>query len=215
MPANVHTASKKPLVGLTGGIASGKSTVASFLRGLGVAVVDADQISREVVAKGSDGLAEIVQLFGQDFLTEQGELNREKMAAHVFADSSAREKLNRIVHPRVATRSAEQIATMAQTNTPYVVYDVPLLVEAGLHKAMDAVVVVAAPQATQVQRVQQRDGLTETAATARINAQFPLEKKIEVADYVIDNNGTIEDLKKRTEEVHLALLHRFSINALP
>lgn len=202
---------RKPLVGLTGGIASGKSSVARVLRTLHVAVVDADQLAREVVAKGSPGLAEIVDAFGRDLLTDAGELDRPALGALVFADAEARQRLNAITHPRVATLSMERLAEAGRTETPYVVYEVPLLVETGMHAGMDANVVVALPAALQVERVMARDALTADAAQARIDSQYPLEKKVAIADYVVDNSGSLEALEQATGELHQQLLQRFRL----
>lgn len=196
----------KALVGLTGGIASGKSTAARAFADLGVAVVNADELARAAVAKGSPGLADIVAQFGPDFLTEDGHLDREKMGAHVFGDATARQQLNQITHPRVAALAAERFSELSQSPTPYVLYDVPLLIETGLHKAVAAVVVVAASVEKQIERMLQRDGLTQAAAEARIAAQFPLEKKVRVADFVIHNDGTEQALLDQVADIHRQLL---------
>lgn len=200
----------KALIGLTGGIASGKSTVADVFRSLHVGVVDADAVAREVVAPGSEGLTKIVEAFGSDYLTADGTLDRPKLGELVFADAEARKTLNGITHPLVAQRSGERIEALKATGTPYVVYDVPLLVETGLHALVDAVVVVASTEENQIQRVASRDGLSRAAAKARIASQFPLSKKVEVADYVIDNDGTLDDLRTQTEDVHRRLVERFA-----
>lgn len=202
---------RKPIVGLTGGIASGKSAVARVLRELGVLVVDADQLAREVVAPGSDGLAEIVSSFGREMLTPDGQLDRERLGQLVFSDPEARQTLNRITHPRVAELSMQRLAAAQDSDTSYVVYEVPLLVETGMHTGLDATVVVAAAPEVQAQRVVARDGLTAEQAQARIDAQFPLEKKIAVADYVIDNDGSVAQLEARTRALHEQLLARFKL----
>jgi len=203
---------RKPVVGLTGGIASGKSTVAQVLREQGVVVVDADQLAREVVAPGSPGLAEIVAHFGRGVLTPSGELDREALGQIVFSDAEARRQLNGITHPRVAELSMQRLAAAQDTETPYVVYEVPLLVETGLHAGMDANVVVAAAPELQVKRMVERDGLSPDQAQARIDAQFPLDKKISIADYVIDNGGSLARLKQQTRKVHGQLLARFELS---
>ena len=201
----------KPVIGLTGGIASGKSTVANLLRELGVAVVDADQLAREVVAAGTDGLAEIVHEFGEGVLTAAGELDREKMGKLVFGDAAARARLNAITHPRIATLSIARLAEKMATATPYVVYEVPLLVESGLHKSMAATVVVAAEPDTQLTRITERDGLDRKQAQARIDAQFPLDKKVAIADYVIQNDRGLDELATETHAVHDRILERFEL----
>ncbi|MDD9941517.1 MAG: dephospho-CoA kinase [Myxococcales bacterium] len=200
---------QKPVIGLTGGIASGKSAVAKVLRALGVAVVDADQLAREVVAKGTEGLAELIREFGEDVVTETGELDRERMAGRVFGNAEARARLNAITHPRIAALSMARLAEMQTTDTPYVVYEVPLLVESGLHKSMAATIVVAADPDTQLARMAKRDGLDRAQAQTRIDAQLPLEEKVAIADYVIENNGGLEELEALTRDVHRQILERF------
>jgi dephospho-CoA kinase len=199
----------KALVGLTGGIASGKSTVARMLAELGVAVVDADALAREVVQRGSAGLADVVATFGAGVLTPDGDLDREKLGAIVFGDATARAKLNAITHPRIAQLSAERILKHMQGDTPYVVYEAALLVETGAYKGMQAVVVVAADAKTQALRGSARDGVSEASVQARIASQLPLADKLAVADYVIYNDGDLEALRARTLEVHAALVTRF------
>jgi dephospho-CoA kinase len=201
----------KALIGLTGGIASGKSTVARQLARLGVVVVDADALAREVVAKGTPGLEEIVRLFGPPVLTEAGELNRERMGALVFNDPQARQRLNQITHPRIGQLSAERIAQAQGSSSPYIVYEAALLVETGAHKGMSALIVVAAPAEVQLDRIQRRDHLSKEAAEARLAAQFPLDKKLKVADYVIHNAGDLASLEEQTARVHAQLLERFGL----
>ena len=201
----------KPTIGLTGGIASGKSTVARVLSDLGVGVVDADQIAREVVALGSDGLREVVAAFGPQVLAVDGSLDREKLAARVFGDEPARLQLQAITHQRIARLSAERIAALHASAAPYVVYDAPLLVEVGAHRGLDALIVVAADEANQVARALARGGMAEAETRRRIAAQFPLARKIEVADYVIHNDGSLPDLERRTREVHAQIAQRFAL----
>jgi dephospho-CoA kinase len=197
------------IVGLTGGIASGKSTVARIFRELGVEVVDADVVAREVVAKGSEGLAEVVAALGEEVLAPDGTLDRKKTAAIVFADPDRRKKLEAITHPRIAKRSMEALAALAARGDPYAVYEASLLVENGTHRMMGALVVVAASEATQIRRAMERDGASEAEARARIAAQLPLAEKIAAADHVIWNDGDLGELRARTEEVHRALSTRF------
>ena len=202
---------RKPTIGLTGGIASGKSSAARALSALGVVVVDADQVAREVVDKGSDGLREVVAAFGAEVLTPDGSLDRERLAARVFGDEQARKRLQAITHPRIAQRSAERIAAAQASATPYVVYDAPLLVEVGAHRGLDALIVVAAAEALQVARARARDGMDEAQARQRIAAQLPLARKIEVADYVLQNDGTLQALEQQVREVHQKILARFQL----
>lgn len=202
-------ATMKPIVGLTGGIASGKSEVASVWRREGVPVVDADRIAREVVAPGSEGLREIVAEFGASVLAPDGSLDREALGRIAFADASARKRLEALSHPRIGKLSLERLAQAASAAVPYVVYEAPLLVETGAHRGLAALVVVAAPADVQVARVVVRDRLDEVAARARIAAQVPLVDKIAVADWVIENEGTLEALRERALATHRAILARF------
>ena len=201
----------KPIIGLTGGIASGKSTVARILSELGVAVIDADLLAREVVAKGSDGLREVVQEFGSDLLDAHGELDRPKLGQRVFGDADARKKLNAIIHPRIGRLSAERIQLAQQTASPYVVYEAALLVETGAHRGMNALIVVAAGSERQLERSMARDGLDEAAARARLDAQLPLSAKLDAADYVITNDADLAALRAETLRTHHEIIERFRI----
>ena len=186
-------------VGLTGGVASGKSTVSAILRDLGAVVVDADRLAREVVAPGTEGLAEIVDAFGPGVLTASGELDRPAMGAVVFADETARRRLEAIIHPRVRRRGAELEA--AAGPDAVVVHDIPLLAETGQGDAFDAVVVVDVPVQTQIERMVAERGMSRTDAEARVAAQASREDRRAVATYVIDNTGTLDDLRRRVAEV--------------
>lgn len=177
------------LFGLTGGIASGKSTVAAMLREAGVDVVDADQLARDAVAKGSEGLAAVVEVFGDEVLTDDGELDRPKLGAIVFGDDDKRRTLNSIVHPQVALLAAQRAEALREAGRPWMVYEVPLLFENGLEGGMDATVLVAVPEAVQKARLMSRDGLDGAAAQARIDSQMPLEEKRGRATHLIDNSG--------------------------
>lgn len=183
--------SRRPLriIGLTGGIASGKSTVSRCLRDLGAKVVDADVLAREAVAPGSAGLAAVVREFGPEMLTADGSLDRRRLGAVVFADEAARQRLNAIVHPYVRRRIGEEIEAAAAAGLPAIVLDVPLLYEGGLHELCDEVWVVLAEEAQQLERLMARDRLDEAAARARMAAQLPLAEKARRADVVLDNRG--------------------------
>ena len=183
-------------VGLTGGIGSGKSTVAQMFADLGAWVVDADAIAREVVARGTEGLAELVEQFGAQILTDNGDLDRAAVAAVVFSDPSARERLNAIVHPLIARRTTELIAAIPQDAV--LVHDVPLLVELGMQATYDLVVVVDAPDDVRVQRLVQR-GLDEDDARARIAAQASRDERLAVADVIIENTGDLDDLRTQVK----------------
>ncbi|WP_295658070.1 dephospho-CoA kinase [uncultured Nocardioides sp.] len=190
-------------VGLTGGVASGKSTVSAILRELGAVVVDADLLAREVVAPGTDGLAEVVSVFGPGVLGADGALDRPRLGAIVFADEARRRDLERIVHPRVRARGAELEA--AAGPEAVVVHDIPLLVETGQAAAFDAVVVVDVPVELQVERMEGVRGLTADDARARVAAQASREERLAAATHVIDNTGSPEALRARVIEVFEAL----------
>ncbi|MGY1824586.1 dephospho-CoA kinase [Geodermatophilus sp. SYSU D00079] len=183
-------------MGLTGGIGSGKSTVAGLLAARGARVVDADRIAREVVEPGTPGLAAVVDAFGPEVLTAEGALDRPALAAVVFADPAARARLDGIVHPLVRARAAELVA--AAPPDAVVVQDVPLLVETGQAGAYDLVLVVEADLGTRVERLVQR-GLSAEDARARIAAQATDEQRRAVADVVLDNSGTREELEAQVE----------------
>jgi dephospho-CoA kinase len=201
----------KAVIGLTGGIASGKSSVGRALSARGVQVVDADQLARDVVVAGSEGLAEIVRAFGDTMLRADGSLDRERLGARVFHDPEARKHLNAITHPRIARLSGERIATAMQTASPYVVYEAALLVETGAHRGLSALLVVAAAPEVQLARMMARDGLDETAAQARLAAQAPLEAKLAAANYVIHNDTDLSELERQIERVHAELCQRFAV----
>jgi dephospho-CoA kinase len=188
-------------VGLTGGIASGKSAVAAELRRRGAAVIDADQLARQVVEPGQPALAEIAARFGAEVLTDRGELDRKRLGAIVFADLEARRALERITHPRIAAAGQEEIRRRAAAGARVVFYEAPLIVENGLHRGLDALIVVAVDRAVQKQRLMARDGATAEAAEARIAAQLPLEQKLAVATWVIDNSGGPEALPAEVARV--------------
>lgn len=188
-------------VGLTGGIASGKSTVSAYLRHLGAYVVDADEIAKEVTARGTDGLRAVVEAFGADLMTGDGELDRKALARRVFASESQRERLNAIVHPRVARRLEEEEALARSHGEPAVVLDVPLLFEAGMDRMVDEVWLVAVPPEIQVSRMRSRNGYDEAEAWARVMSQLPLEEKLERADVVIWNDGPWGETERRVRDL--------------
>ncbi len=193
-------------VALTGGVASGKSTVSAMLAELGAVVIDADLLAREVVAPGTDGLAEVVAAFGPEVLTDTGELDRPALGAIVFADEERRRSLEAIIHPRVRARAAELEA--AASPGALVVHDIPLLVETGRAGEFDAVIVVDVPVATQVERMVDLRGMTEAEARARIAAQASREERAAAATYLIDNTGSLEALRARVEEIATELASR-------
>jgi len=186
-------------VGLTGGVASGKSTVSAMLAEAGAVVVDADALAREVVAPGTDGLAEVVAAFGPEVLTAAGEMDRAAVGALVFADQQARRRLEAVIHPRVRERGA-QLEAQAGADA-LVVHDIPLLVETGQASSFAAVLVVDVPVETQVRRMVELRGMTEADARARVAAQATREERLAAATHVIDNTGTLDDLRERVAEV--------------
>ncbi len=190
-------------VGLTGGVASGKSTVSAMLAELGAVVIDADLLAREVVAAGTDGLAEIVAAFGPTVLTTDGELDRPAMGAIVFAEEDQRRRLESIIHPRVRARGAELEA--AAPVGAVVVHDIPLLTETGQAGAFDAVVVVDVPIEAQVERMMELRGLSRQEAESRVGAQASREDRLAIATHVIDNTGTLAELRARVDAVYADL----------
>lgn len=186
--------------GLTGGIGSGKSTVAALWRAQGLAVVEADQLAREAVVPGSRGLAAISDHFGRDVLTARGELDRKKLAALVFRDAAQREHLNRIVHPRVHELAAERFADLARQGHALIAYEIPLLFELGRQDELRPVVLVAAPESCVLARVSARDQLDADSIRARMAAQMPLAQKRELADIVVENAGDLATLSERSAD---------------
>lgn len=190
-------------VGLTGGIGSGKSEVARLLAAHGAVVVDSDALAREVVAPGTPGLAAVVAAFGPGVLSPDGSLDRPQLAALVFADPEARERLNAIVHPLVGAAAAERTAAAAEDAV--VVHDVPLLVEAGLAGGFDIVVVVDAPDDVRLARLTRHRGMSDQDARARMAAQATREERLARADHVVRNDGTLNDLEERVDALWAVL----------
>ncbi|WP_336856372.1 dephospho-CoA kinase [Sinomonas albida] len=186
-------------VGLTGGIASGKSEVSRRLVELGAVLVDADVIAREVVEPGTEGLEEVAEAFGREVLADDGALDRAALGAIVFADPRRRELLNSIIHPRVRARAAE-IAAGAPAGS-VVVQDIPLLVETGQAGNFDVVVVVDAPDEVRIRRLEERNGLSEEHARARMAAQASREERLAAADHVVENAGTLEELRAAVDRL--------------
>lgn len=195
------------LVGLTGGIGSGKSTVANMLEELGAVVFDADALARQAVEPGTPGHDLVVERFGPNVLLPGGDLDREALASIVFADPAARRDLEAIVHPEVRRLFAEGCERYDGTDT-VVVFSAPLLVETGMHTAFDVLVVVSASAKTQVERLMRERAMSEAAIRARIDAQLPLEAKAEVADVIVDNEGSRDDLRPQVERLWADLRQR-------
>ncbi len=193
-------------VGLTGGIASGKSHVSARLALHGAVVIDADLLAREVVAVGTSGLAAVVAAFGADVLASGGSLDRTAMAQCVFGDPTARQRLEEIVHPRVRVRAAEIEA--AAPDDAVVVHDIPLLAETGQAERFDVVVVVDCPTDVQVERLIQRRKMRREEAQARIAAQASREERLAIADAVVSNAGSLEELAEAVDELWRGLARR-------
>lgn len=179
--------------------------MARILRELGAPVVDADQLARDVVEPGSPALAEITARFGDDVIGEDGRLDRQKLGEIVFNDDEARAALNAIIHPRIAEASMSAIAAHAAAGAEAVVYEAALLVENNAYGWMHALIVVSLPPDEQRRRLMARDDITAEEAEARLRSQLPLADKVAVADYVIDNSGTLDQTRRRTEEVWAAV----------
>jgi dephospho-CoA kinase len=195
------------ILGITGNIGAGKSSVAREFQRLGAALVDADQLAREVVEPGSPVLAELVEQFGREILNSAGRLDREALGRLVFSDDSARQQLNRITHPAIAERSTGRLNQLRrQADIPLVVYEAALLYEAGAEARVDRVLVVKIDPQVQLQRLMARDGCDEQSARQKIAAQMPQNDKLARADYVIDNSLSLEETRRQVEKLWPQLL---------
>ena len=188
------------LIGLTGGIASGKSTAAAILRRLGAAVVDADELSRQVVRPGNEAWQEIVDAFGPVLLEDQT-LDRKKLRKMVFDNPAARQRLESIIHPKVRALAEKSIHELEAAGHVIIVYEVPLLYEGQLQLWLRPVILVACDVATQKQRLRDRDHLTDEDAQQHLDAQMSLAEKRRLADYVVENNGTVDELEQQLKAV--------------
>lgn len=193
------------IVGLTGGIAAGKSTVSKMFKDLGAYLIDFDELAREVVKPGKRAWQKIVEYFGNDILNEDLTLNRQKLGELVFHDPKKLRKLNEIVHPEVF-REDQKITDEILSKNPraLIIKDIPLLTEAGAQKLVEKIIVVYASSQTQLERMIER-GFNEEEARARIDAQAPLEEKLKYADFIIYNDGPLEDTRKQVAEIYLKL----------
>jgi dephospho-CoA kinase len=200
------------IFGLTGGIASGKSTVAARLRRRGVPVIDADELARQVVAPGTEGLRAVVDAFGDGVLGPDGRLDRKAVARIVFADEAARRTLERITHPRITVLGVQRGSELAAAGEPLACYEAALIVENGVADAFRPLVVVACPEEVQLARVRARDGASADDALARIRAQKPLAEKIAVADFVVDTSGPLEEGARRADEALAAVCARVGVD---
>ena len=178
------------VIGLTGGIATGKSTVSAMLRQLGAAVIDADQIAREVVEPGAAAFRDIAGRF-PEVIGPDGRLDRAQLADRIFASAEDRAALNAIVHPRIHRVFTEKLAALERKGVELAIYDAALLIENGLHQGLDGVILVSAPRETQIARLQERNRFTRQQAEARLASQMPLEQKARLANWTIDNSGDL------------------------
>ncbi len=189
------------IIGLTGGIASGKSTVAKMLVEKGAYLLDADQIAKDVVQPDLPAWREIVDWLGESILLPDRSIDRAMLARLVFSDGQMREKLNKIIHPRVAERLAAQTEEISSSNPhAVIVYDIPLLIEAGMQNMVELVILVYVPKDVQLERLQERDNLSRIDAEGRLKAQMPLEDKKDQAMVIIDNTGTISETAAQVEQ---------------
>lgn len=187
------------ILGLTGGIATGKSTVSRYFSDKGYAVVDADVVARRVVEPGTEGLANIVAHFGTEIIQKDGTLNREKLGAMIFSDAEKRETLNNLLSAQIRRTIMADTETLVNANQPLIVLDIPLLYEAGYETHCDAVMVVYTTEAVQLERLMARNNLTEEEALNRIASQEPIDTKKDRADIVIDNNGPLNHTYEQVE----------------
>lgn len=185
------------VVGLTGGIASGKSTVSAIFREMNIPVIDADQIAKEVVQNGRVAYSKIVEAFGKEILQEDLEINRAALGQIIFHNEQERQKLNSIVHPEVRSEMLKQKEQLIAEQYQLVVLDIPLLFESKLTYLVDQVIVVHVNELVQLERLQKRNNLSKEAALARIKSQLPLTEKAKMADFIIDNNGSIDETKEQ------------------
>ncbi|MCC9089153.1 MULTISPECIES: dephospho-CoA kinase [Bacillus] len=189
------------VIGLTGGIASGKSTVSQMIKELGIRVVDADVIAKEAVSKGTPALHQIVQTFGEDVLLPNGELNRQQLGAIIFSDEEKRKQLNAIVHPEVRKEMLKQRDEGINQQETFVVLDIPLLFESQLESLVDRIIVVYTTPELQLSRLMNRNALSEEEALNRIHSQQPLEEKCQKADRVIENTKDLAFMRKQLQNI--------------
>ena len=194
------------IVGLTGGVASGKTAVSRILKEEGAYIINADQIARELVRPHTPAWSELIRAFGQEILQEDGSIQRKKLADKVFADPKQRKLLNQILHPRIKEemdRRAKEIG--GKDPEAIVVIDAPLIIELGDHREMDKLIVVTSTQPQQIGRLKDRDGTNPEEALRIVSSQMPLTEKLKFADYIIRNEGSLEETKNRAREVYQEL----------
>jgi dephospho-CoA kinase len=197
------------VAGLTGGIATGKSTVAAIFEEAGARIIDADMMAREAARKGSSAYRQIVTHFGSAILLADGEIDRKRLAGVIFADPAEQRALERIIHPQVKVKINRRLKQIrVETPGAVVIIDVPLLFEAGMDRGLDAVIVVYVPEKVQIQRLMDRDGLTKSEALARIRAQMPIDTKKSLATFVIDNSEDLDNTRGQTLAVYRQLVRQ-------
>jgi len=189
---------KKKIIGLTGSFGSGKSTVAAILKAHGAQILDADKLAHACIAPGSPDYKKIINVFGRGILRRNGTINRRRLSKAVFNDMILLEKLNNIIHPAVI-RTIKNLIRISRQKI--IILDVPLLIESGLGKLADKIIVVKASRAKQIERIQEKRALAKLEILKRLNCQLPLEKKIQLADFIIDNNGTINNTKRQVKRI--------------
>ena len=190
------------IVGLTGGVASGKTAVSRVLREEGAYIIDADQIARELVQPHKPAWNELVRAFGKEILQEDGSIHRRKLADKVFTDPEQRKVLNQILHPRIKEEMDRRTKEIGQKDPEaIVVIDAPLLVELGVYRKVDQLIVITSTQMQQMERLKERDGRSPEEALRLFSSQMPVEEKVKLADFVIRNEGSLEETKKRAKEV--------------
>ncbi len=190
------------IVGLTGGVASGKTVVSEVFRDEGAYIIDADQIARELVQPHRPAWSEIVRSFGKDILREDGSIDRKKLADRVFADPDQRKLLNQILHPLITGEIDRRAREIGQKDPEaIVVIDAPLLIEVGYHRRVDKLMVVASTQTEQIERLKVRDGISSEEAWRILSSQMPVEEKVKLADFVVQNEGSLAEVRERAKEV--------------
>jgi dephospho-CoA kinase len=190
------------IVGLTGGVASGKTTVSQVLKEEGAYIIDADQMARELVRPHTPAWKELVRAFGKGILRKDGSIHRKKLADIVFADLRQRKLLNQILHPRIRKEMDRRAKEIGRKDPEaVVVVDAPLLVELGEHRKMDKLIVVTSTQTQQIERLKKRDGINREEALKIFSSQMPVEDKVKLADFVIRNEGSFQETRKKTREV--------------
>ncbi|MDY6866012.1 MAG: dephospho-CoA kinase [Halobacteriota archaeon] len=193
-------------VGLTGGIATGKSLVSKFFKELGAYIIDYDQVSREIVEPDQNVWKRIVEYFGDDILNSDRSIDREKLGKIVFDNPEKRKELEAITHPEIFIEVRRRVSDIKKADSDaLIIQDIPLLFEAKLEKTVDKIIVVRTSAAIQKKRLMDRDGFSESDAEKRLKAQMPLDEKVKLADFVISNDGTVSETKKAVKDLFLAL----------